>query len=361
MAMKIRVDVTKQPGPRVLKRFLKYAETGELDIPVLTGAEMDSPFEEAVAKALQDHGYKVAAQVGSSGFKIDLAVYDPDDDGRFLLAIECDGARYHSSSWARERDRLRQTVLEGKGWIFHRIWSTDWFYSRDAEMHKLLDAIDRARSVGGPRIRQTAKVERPVVAREAPIEHPPPKKIKYVEASFPIEESRFDELHEMPESVLAGYVAKIVEIEGPIHVDEVCRRLSRLWGYKRVGARIKNAVRLAAERAIRGGKVRLCQPDPPFCLESSGTMEPPAVRDRTEASSSVRSVDMLPPTELWQAIVRAVEASIAISPGECASDVARMLGFKSTSAQLRACIEREANVLVGQGSLLLIDGDLRLP
>ncbi len=357
----VRIDVTKQPGPRVLKRFLKYAETGELDIPVLTGAEMDSPFEEAVAKALQDHGYKVAAQVGSSGFKIDLAVYDPDDDGRFLLAIECDGARYHSSSWARERDRLRQTVLEGKGWIFHRIWSTDWFYSRDAEMHKLLDAIERARSVGGPKIRQTAKVERPVVAREAPIERPPPKKIKYVEASFPIEESRFDELHEMPESVLAGYVAKIVEIEGPIHVDEVCRRLSRLWGYKRVGARIKNAVRLAAERAIRGGKVRLCQPDPPFCLESSGTMEPPAVRDRTEASSSVRSVDMLPPTELWQAIVRAVEASIAISPGECASDVARMLGFKSTSAQLRACIEREANVLVGQGSLLLIDGDLRLP
>ena len=94
----IRLDATRHRGPKVLKRFLKFAETGDLDIPVLTGAGPDSPFEEAVAKAVQNHGYRVAGQVGSSGFLIDLAVYDPDDEGRFLLAIECDGARYHSSA-----------------------------------------------------------------------------------------------------------------------------------------------------------------------------------------------------------------------------------------------------------------------
>lgn len=357
----IRIDVTKQAGPRVLKRFLKYAETGELDIPVLTGAEMDSPFEEAVAKALQDHGYNVAAQVGSSGFKIDLAVYDPDDDGRFLLAIECDGARYHSSSWARERDRLRQSVLEGKGWIFHRIWSTDWFYSRDAELHKLLDAIDRARSSDGPKIRPPAKVDGPVVVREAPLERPPPEKVKYVEASFPIAESRFGELHEAPEHVLVRYVTKIVEIEGPIHVDEVGRRLSRLWGYKRAGSRIRNAVGLVASRAIRANKIQSSLPESPDFLESCQSPQRPMVRDRTDAGSSVRAVDMLPPTELRHAILRAVEASIAMGPEECAADVARMLGYKSTSAQLKACIERHASALVDQGALALVAGELRLP
>ena len=357
----IRIDVTKQAGPRVLKRFLKYAETGDLDIPVLTGAEMDSPFEEAVAKALQDHGYNVAAQVGSSGFKIDLAVYDPDDDGRFLLAIECDGARYHSSSWARERDRLRQSVLEGKGWIFHRIWSTDWFYSRDAEMHKLLDAIDRARSSGGPKLHAPAKVDGPVVVREAPIERPPPEKVKYVEASFPIAESRFGELHEAPEHILVRYVTKIVEIEGPIHVDEVSRRLSRLWGYKRAGSRIRNSVALVASRAVRANMIQSSLPESPDFFESCQSPQRTMVRDRTDASSSVRAADMLPPTELRQAILRAVEASIAISPGECAADVARMLGYKSTSAQLKACIERQASALVDQGALALVAGDLRLP
>ncbi|MDE0622501.1 MAG: DUF3320 domain-containing protein [Bryobacterales bacterium] len=357
----IRVDVTKQAGPRVLKRFLKYAETGELDIPVLTGAEMDSPFEEAVAKALQGHGYNVAAQVGSSGFKIDLAVYDPDDQGRFLLAIECDGARYHSSSWARERDRLRQSVLEGKGWTFHRIWSTDWFYGRSAEMQKLLDAIDRARSADGPKIRPPAKVDGPVVVREAPIDRPPPERVKYVEASFPIKERAFSELHEMSADVLAGYVTKIVEAEGPVHVDEVGRRLSRLWGYKRAGSRIRNAVDGAVRRAIRASEIRHSLPDQTSFLESCDAPEHPKVRDRSDVNSSLRSPEMLPPTELRRAILEAVTASIAIRPGDCAADVARMLGFKSTSAQLRACIEQEASALVEMGTLALVDGELRLP
>ena len=357
----IRVDVTKKPGPRVLKRFLKYAETGELDIPVLTGAEMDSPFEEAVAKALQGHGYKVAAQVGSSGFKIDLAVYDPDDDGRFLLAVECDGARYHSSSWARERDRLRQSVLEGKGWTFHRIWSTDWFYSRDAEMHKLLDAIDRARSTGKPNIRPPAKVDGPVVVREPPVERAIPEAVKYVEASFSIRERTFMELHDMPESVLADYVTKIVETEGPIHIDEVSRRLSRLWGYKRAGSRIRSSVASAVRRATRTGQIRPCLTESDDFLESRRAPERPVVRDRTDANASVRAADMLPPSELRQAVLQAVEASIAISPADCASDVARMLGFKSTSAQLRTCIERQASALVTEGALALVVGDLRLP
>ena len=357
----IRIDVTKQAGPRVLKRFLKYAETGELDIPVLTGAEMDSPFEEAVAKAVQGHGYKVAAQVGSSGFKIDLAVYDPDDEGRFLLAIECDGARYHSSSWARERDRLRQSVLEGKGWTFHRIWSTDWFYNRDSELHKLLDAIERARSAGGTASRPPAKVDGPVVVREAPAERTPPQRAKYVEASFPIEECALYELHETPVGILATYAARIVEVEGPVHMDEVGRRLSGLWGYKRYGSRARNAVGQAVERTIELGEVRRSLSEAAGFLESCRAAEPACVRDRADASLSLRSPDMLPPAELRQAVLAAVEASIAVAPGDCATDVARMLGFKSTRAQLRACIEQQARELVEMGALVLVDGDLRLP
>ena len=191
----IRLDATKHDGPRVLKRFLKYAETGELDIPILTGAEMDSPFEEAVAKALQSHGHRVAAQVGSSGFRIDLAVRDPDDEGRFLLAVECDGARYHSSSWARERDRLRQAVLEQKGWTFHRIWSTDWFYNRDVEVRKLLEAVDRVRSRRGSSPVAIRPAVRPPVRREARLAAPEPERVEYREASFFLGDAHHRDLH----------------------------------------------------------------------------------------------------------------------------------------------------------------------
>ncbi len=224
----IRVDATKHAGTRVLKRYLKYAQTGELDVPVLTGAEMDSPFEEAVAMALQSHGHRVAAQVGSAGFRIDLAVYDPDDEGRFVLAIECDGARYHSSSWARERDRLRQTVLEQKGWRFHRIWSTDWFYDRDNEMAKLLEAIDRAWSVGGAELIAPAAEPRRQVQRSGTSEAANQSPQPYREASFLVPESEGTEIHVAPEPLLERCVTRIVEEEGPVHADEVVRCLSSL-------------------------------------------------------------------------------------------------------------------------------------
>jgi hypothetical protein len=82
-------------------------------------------------------------QVGSAGFKIDLGVRDKRSS-RYLLAVECDGATYHRARWARERDRLRQQVLEQFGWRFHRIWSTDWFKNRKREIRRLAEAVQRA-------------------------------------------------------------------------------------------------------------------------------------------------------------------------------------------------------------------------
>ena len=135
---------TTKPGPRVLKRFMRFAETGILDVPLPVG-DPDSPFEEAVGRFVRTLNYEFDFQVGSAGFIIDLAVKHPDRPGEYILAIECDGATYHSARWARERDRLRQQVLEDKGWHFHRIWSTDWFRNPENAKARLAEAIEVAR------------------------------------------------------------------------------------------------------------------------------------------------------------------------------------------------------------------------
>ncbi len=356
----IRLDATRHAGPRVLKRFLKFAETGELDVPIVTGGEMDSPFEEAVAKALQGHGYRVAAQVGSSRFLIDLAVYDPDDEGRFLLAVECDGARYHSSSWARERDRLRQAVLEQKGWKFHRIWSTDWFYNRDVEVRKLLEAIERARLSRGSKSVPVQALQRPPVEREARPADLEPERVLYQEAAFAVPDAGIFELHEAPLETVARHVVRIVKIEGPIHLDEVGRRLSRLWGYKRAGSRIRSTVERAATVALRDGSLRYSGTSAgKFLLPYEGRAV--RVRDRSDVSSStLRKVDMLPPREVQAAIVQAVERNVGITERDCAVEVARALGFKSTSADMRRCVSENARQLVSEGKLSLQGQELRL-
>jgi very-short-patch-repair endonuclease len=142
----INLERATGEGPRVLKRFLQFAETGVLEQPVSGRTEFDSPFEATVAAAIAGLGYEVDAQIGSAGFKIDLAVRDPSNPGRYMLAVECDGATYHSALWARERDRLRQQVLERLGWRIYRIWSTDWFYRRADQLAKLKAALESAQS-----------------------------------------------------------------------------------------------------------------------------------------------------------------------------------------------------------------------
>jgi superfamily I DNA and/or RNA helicase/very-short-patch-repair endonuclease len=137
----IRPTATSNRGVHILKDYLEYAQTQRLHTGMATGREPDSDFEIFVAERLRRHGLEVVYQVGVAGYFIDLAIVDPQRPGTYLLGVECDGAAYHSSKSARDRDRLRQEVLEGLGWKIYRIWSTDWFSNPEGETKKLVAYI----------------------------------------------------------------------------------------------------------------------------------------------------------------------------------------------------------------------------
>ncbi|MBL9088359.1 MAG: DNA helicase, partial [Planctomycetia bacterium] len=145
----IDLSRSRSIGVRHLKDFLDYAHRGPValggGLDVSSLAECESPFEEDVRRTLVERGWEVQPQVGCSGYRVDLGVKDPDAPGRFLLGIECDGAMYHSGKTARDRDRLRQAVLEGLGWRIHRVWSTDWWHAKDEETTRLLAALAESR------------------------------------------------------------------------------------------------------------------------------------------------------------------------------------------------------------------------
>ena len=121
---------------------MEYAQTGKIsDALRRDSGVVESPFEESVRAALVGLGHQVDLQVGVASYRLDMAVLDPRDPSRYLLAVECDGASYHSSYSARSRDRLRQQVLEGLGWSIYRIWSTDWFRDPKGELQRLDEHI----------------------------------------------------------------------------------------------------------------------------------------------------------------------------------------------------------------------------
>jgi very-short-patch-repair endonuclease len=140
----IRVDEHSKWGVRALKGFLRFAKDGLLDGVTLTDRPPDSDFEIAVADALKEHGFEVQPQVGVAGYFIDIGVRNPNSPGEFVLGIECDGAVYHSAKNVRDRDRLRQEVLERLGWRIHRIWSLDWYRNAARERQRLIEAVAQA-------------------------------------------------------------------------------------------------------------------------------------------------------------------------------------------------------------------------
>ncbi|GAN81990.1 hypothetical protein Aam_135_010 [Acidocella aminolytica 101 = DSM 11237] len=163
----IRVGVDTPRGTRLLKDYLQFAATGRLDSGTVgVHQECDSDFERFVKERLEAKGYEVVAQVGVAGFRIDLGVRHPEWPYGFLVGIECDGAAYHSSLSARDRDRLRQQILESLGWTIYRVWSTDWFRDQNREMAKMSAFIEQTlRESLSRRVEEQARRDAQVLAQ----------------------------------------------------------------------------------------------------------------------------------------------------------------------------------------------------
>jgi hypothetical protein len=317
--------------------FLSFAQTGRLGIAEETGRDPDSVFEEQVASRLTALGHDVKTQIGTAGFFIDLAVADPDKPGRFVLGIECDDAQYHLSRSARDRDRLRQNVLEALGWVLHRIWSTDWFLRPEEETTKVVKAIEAAKaqwqemderaddsdSAVPIRFSGHEEVDAEVVVAEIGTES---------EATAPYEEAKLSvrrqvEPHETPLPEMMKHVVQVVTVEGPVHESEIVVRIRSAWGLARAGNRIRDAVQAAIKAAKRKGDIS----GGPFYLVPGQQV---IVRNRGEVdSNTLRRPDILPPEEVKVAITQVVEQNYGAERDQLAQAVARLFGFAATSAQ----------------------------
>lgn len=142
----LKVEDLKYDGARYLRDYLDYAENGtralDRSINIENYDHFDSPFEQEVCYFLRENGFTVDTQIGVSGYKIDMGLRI-EGTTKYLLAIECDGRTYHSSKNARDRDVLRQEILENLGWSFYRIWSTDWYKNNNRAKEDLLIACQQ--------------------------------------------------------------------------------------------------------------------------------------------------------------------------------------------------------------------------
>ncbi|MCB0747243.1 MAG: DUF3320 domain-containing protein, partial [Ignavibacteriae bacterium] len=302
----IDLNRTNARGVVALKSFLKYAQNRVLDKPSYFNTETDSPFEDEVIQALVNNGYEIEPQVGSAGFRIDIGVKDKATPGRYLLGIECDGASYHSARSARDRDRLRQSVLENLGWRIYRIWSTEWFRDTQNELKKLIEEIEKAKVYwSGHHISENKADDNNSDFDEDELdridditadEKVDNKVIQYTVCDINVPIRKDDLIHTSPKK-LAEYIYKIVEVESPVHENIVMQKIANATGNNRVGTRIRTTLEKGINSACRNydivnkkGFLVLSNQDVLF------------IRDRSSADAQLKTVDMIPPPELLLAL-----------------------------------------------------------
>lgn len=348
----INLDRAKSKGVALFKRYLIYARDGVLDSDHPAGDTFDSPFEEEVATYIRSLGYEVDTQVGVSGFRIDLAVRDPNRPGRHMLAVEADGATYHSALWARERDRLRQTVLENMGWRFHRIWSTDWFYMGASARLKLKEALDNARlNQSAPRPAAVPTVAVARVVEQAPDTSSAPGTVAYEVCRVNMVDTR----SRSPEERDARRVLQIIEKEGPIHVDELARRYASAQNKKATDKVIFEVERYVRDMARVAG-TRVVYEDP-FVMTPEQRDAPP-VRRRGDSSlpPTVQKADMLPDREVDAAVLLAIANNGPMNVEDLIRATAYVFGFQKAGSLIAATIRKRIDVMLVAGSIAATNG-----
>jgi len=248
-------------GTRLLRLLLQYAAGGCQSLG--DGAKVSvplNPFEADIQDALKARGIPLIAQWGVSRYRIDFAAAHPSEPGRFVLAIECDGASYHSAPTARDRDRLRQQHLEALGWRFHRIWSSDWFHRREDEIARALDAYQEA--VARADRAKAEAAARPPLPVPAPPPPPRPSEAERDPSSAPLFAQlprRGPRPNVRERDAIADYsdreldeVVRWIVSDGRLRPqDALVREVATELGFKRLGSRIAEAIEAAIGR-VRG-------------------------------------------------------------------------------------------------------------
>jgi len=346
---------TDSQGVHLLKNYLDFAEKGKSVLMQGVDSEgfLESPFEESVFNILISKGIKVRKQVGCSGYRIDLAVVDENNPGKYILGIECDGAHYHSSVTARDRDRLREQVLEDLNWNLYRIWSTDWFKNPKKEIEELLNTVDRAKK-GEFKKKLKFTPDYEINLKSLPA------------ADLFSENNNIDNYSTTPISrhftskdFYSGYLLKKAEVlgkivihESPIHQEEARRRVIEHWGICALGSKVTLILKSVEEYCI---SKKMIKKKGEFFWALN--MDKPIVRRRNCEDVS-RKIELIAPEEIGEAALLVLKKEYSIPKDDLISQTASLFGFDRITEDIHNYVWEAIKKYKNQHKIVEINGRL---
>jgi len=354
MPTDIDIDRITKDGPKLLRGYIDFAINGS-DVLIKATTENDfvqhdSPFEEAVYNFLDRKGYKLCTQVGCSGYRIDMAVKHPTLSGIYVLGIECDGAAYHSARTARERDRLRQDVLENMGWKIYRIWSTDWIKDPITEGENLIAAISDA--ISNHVILDSRVVEKEntdtadfitVNNRTIDLEEQinPYQFDLYIETNFSkLPRNSYGNIE------LTDCVIEAVKNEYPLHYELLCQKVAPLYGNQKATIKIRRevdyALRKLGNNIYRRGDFFYPSKDAKIIVKMPNS----------------RNINHIAVEEIAAAMIKIIVRCFGTNREGLLTETRKVYGFKSSGQNINTALNAACDLLIKNDRIEIIDGKL---
>ena len=279
-----------------------------------------------------------------AGYRIDIGIRHPDKPGSYLLGVECDGASYHSSKVARDRDRLRQQVLEGLGWTIHSVWSTAWFANRSNEEDRLRASIAQALNTMHQPARRSQRPSLEIEFVETHLDARPAWARDYAEPQAIAGPSIRSEFHEPgSQGLISRQIREIVRNYGPIHKEAVLRAIREEWGLKRSGQRMRNAFDQALKRLARDQSIRV---GGDYLRVTNQRAE---IRVPAGPEVPRREVREVPPGERKRAIFRLLQDAGPSHPSGLRQAWARLYGWARVGPDIELAFKKTVKGLVADG------------
>lgn len=344
----IDVDKISTEGPKLLREYIDYAINGTsvLDNQIVESESVwfDSPFEQAVFDYIKENGYDVVTQVGCSGYRIDMAIKHPTISGIYVLGIECDGASYHSARTARERDRLRQDVLESMGWQIYRIWSTDWVKDTVNEGKRLINAIKDAitnYSCNAPfKIIDGDKNENFTCVQK--------KEFSPIDTDNPYGFERFEAPNLRNCSTMHGIIKEIVSKEFPLHCELLYQQLAPYYGNEKATIKVRREVDYALSR-MKDQIVR-----------KGDFLFPVGYTKITPKYPNERRIQHISIEELAEAMLIILQTCVGTTRDALSTETARVYSFTRMGQNISEAMNNAIDFLLKSNRVEEIEGKLRI-
>jgi superfamily I DNA and/or RNA helicase len=243
---------THAEGVAGLKAFLEFAQRGRTAL-AYKGNQLQSPdygLNNQIAEKLEKAGFRVRTNIGSSNYKIDVAIVHPDRKDEFILGVLCNGPSYRDAKTAGDREILQQKVLQQLGWNIYTVWALDWWNNSDKVLQKIKNQVEqllKTTSESQGKV-ETVQPQKQVIAATMPViknrqkGDSPTEKVQqlYVVTELPVENIAPD-LFCLPEYTqkILDKITKVIDTEGPISRNLLCKRILKSYGIARMGSRLE--------------------------------------------------------------------------------------------------------------------------